>query len=411
MVIGSNWHAAAAEINERHAGVERREAFEIPEGVCYLDGNSLGAMPRAAREAVEHALTDEWGKGLIRSWNTAGWISLPQRTGDRIAPLIGADVGTVIVADSTSLNLYKALHAALDLVPDRDTIITDADNFPTDLYIIDTVARQRGVRVLDVKREAMLNLLDERTAVMTLTHVDYRTSEMVDMKTMTLAAHAVGAVTVWDLAHSAGAVPVELGECDVDFAVGCGYKFLNGGPGAPAFAYVAPRLTGLARQPIEGWMGHGAPFAFSREYAPAVDRSQFLVGTPPILGMTGLFGALSVFEGIDMRRLHAKALDLAALFHDLADVYLVPRGFAVYSHRESSMRGSHVALSHDDGYAIVQALIARGVIGDFRRPNVLRFGFAPLYNNASDVLHLVEQLIDVVDAEAFRGFEGESAVV
>ena len=336
---------------------------------------------------------------------------MPERTGDRIAPLIGADTGTVIVADSTSLNLYKALHAALDLVPQRDTIITDVDNFPTDLYIIDTVARQRGARVLDVERAAMLDLLDDRTAVMTLTHVDYRTSEMVDMKTLTLAAHAVGAVTVWDLAHSAGAVPVDVGACDVDFAVGCGYKFLNGGPGAPAFLYAAPRLLGSVRQPIEGWMGHEAPFAFTRAYVPAVDRSQFLVGTPPILGMTGLFGALSVFEGIDMRRLHAKAVDLAALFHDLADAYLVSRGFAVFSHRDPATRGSHVALSHSDGYAIVQALIARGVIGDFRRPNVLRFGFAPLYNDASDVLHLVEQIVDVVDSGAFRGFEGESAVV
>ncbi len=406
-------HAAerARRIDAEYADCDRRSLFEIPSGVTYLDGNSLGALPRAAHEHVEHTVRNEWGQGLIRSWNTADWIHLPQRTGDRIAPLLGAAAGQVIAADSTSLNLYKVLHAALGLREDRETVVTDCDNFPTDLYVIDRVSAQRGLQVRDVQRKEILGVLNEDVAVLTLTHVDYRTSEMADMQALTRAAHDVGALVIWDLAHSAGAVPLELDAWDVDFAIGCGYKFLNGGPGSPAFLYVAERHLGTAKQPVEAWMGHAQPFAFDRAYAPAGDIAQFLIGSHPVLGMSSVFGALSVFDGLSMQRLHAKSLAMAELFHDLADEVLVPRGFGVYSHRDSASRGSHVALSHTHGYALVQALIARGIIGDFRRPNVMRFGFAPLYNSAEDVITLVEALVELVDTDAYDRELGESAVV
>ncbi len=409
--VDMDWMERAAAVDAAFTDVDRREAFEIPEGVIYLDGNSLGALPRSARLAVETAVREEWGNGLIRSWNSADWIHLPIRVGERIGRMIGAQPGTVIVADSTSLNLYKALQAALTLNRSRTAIVTDIDNFPTDLYILDRVARQRALEVRDVPRSEILSRLDDDVAVLALTHVDYRTAEMADMKALTRAAHEVGALVVWDLAHSAGAVPLDMVAANVDFAVGCGYKFLNGGPGAPAFIYVAPRHVGVARQPLEGWHGHARPFAFERHYQPASDISQFLVGTPPVLGMRALMGALDVFEGVNIARLHGKSLAMARLFHDLADEALVSRGFRVHSHRDSASRGSHVALSHDQGYAIVRALMARGIIGDFRRPNVLRFGFAPLYNSAADVVRLLEALIDIVDNAAFEQGATEATVV
>ena len=403
--------ARAREIDAQFADVDRRDRFEIPQGVCYLDGNSLGALPRQARESLETATRDEWGQGLIRSWNQARWIDLPQRVGDRIATLLGAPQGTTLAADSTSLNLYKVLHAALQLRPDRTVIVTELGNFPTDLYIVDAVAREHGCEVRAVEREAIAAALDDQVAVMTMTHVDYRSAAMADMHGITRATHAVGALAVWDLAHSAGAVPVDLTGADVDFAVGCGYKYLNGGPGAPAFLYVAPRHLGTAQQPLAGWHGHAAPFAFEPGYRPAVGIDQFLVGTPPILGMRALEGALHVFDGVDVARLHAKSLAMADLFHALADEVLVPRGFGIASHRDAASRGSHVALSHPQGYALVQALIARGIIGDFRRPDVLRFGFAPLYNTAADVVTLVEALVELIDTDAYDHDAAESAVV
>lgn len=406
-----HWEARARAIDDEYADVDRRAAFALPAGVTYLDGNSLGAMPDAARAAIEHATSLEWGVDLIRAWNSADWLHLPQRTGDRIASLIGAAPGTVVACDSTSINLYKVMHAALRLRAERTKVLTDVDNFPTDLYIVDGVCAERRREVRAVTRDRMLAELDSSVAVLTLTHVDYRTSEMADMRALTEAAHAVGALVVWDLAHSAGAVALDVEGLDVDFAVGCGYKFLNGGPGAPAFVYVAPRHISEAPQPMEGWMGHAEPFAFSRDYVPAPDVGQFLVGTPPVLALSALHGSLSVFDGIDMRRLHGKSLAMADLFHEYAEAALVTRGFTIYSHRDAASRGSHVALAHPDGYAIVQALIARGVIGDFRRPNVLRFGFAPLYNGARDVLTLVEALIHIIDARAFDTGLGEAAVV
>ena len=405
------WMDRAAAIDAQYADVDRRSEFELPGDVIYLDGNSLGPLPRSAQRAVTEAVRDEWGHGLIRSWNSADWIGLPVRTGNRIAKLIGAAPDTVIVADSTSLNLYKTLHAALDLQPGRTEIVTDIDNFPTDLYIVDQVAQQRGMTVIDVPRAQIWESLNPRTALLTLTHVDYRTSEMADLQALTNAAHAVGALVVWDFAHSAGAVPLDVTAAEIDFAVGCGYKFLNGGPGAPAFVYVAPRHLGEAQQPIEGWIGHDQPFAFTRGYEPAEGIEQFQIGTPPILGMRSLYGALDVFEGVDMRRLHAKSIAIADLFHAYADEVLVPRGFGIYSHRDSQTRGSHVALSHGDGYAIVQALIARNIIGDFRRPNVMRFGIAPLYNSAHDFVTLIDAIVEIYETGEYRDFGAEAAVI
>ena len=401
----------AVTIDAAFSDVDRRDRFAIPNGVLYLDGNSLGALPHAAREALDTAVREEWGAGLIRSWNSADWIHLPQRVGNAIGALIGAREGSVLAADSTSLNLYKALRAAMALRPGRNAIVTDADNFPTDLYVADAVAQQRGAEVRSVTRGAIRSVLDDQVAVLTLTHVDYRTAEMVDMRALTRAAHDVGALVCWDLAHSAGAVPVDLGAADVDFAVGCGYKFLNGGPGAPAFVYVAPRLQEQVKQPLHGWMGHAEPFAFSREYAPAHGVGRFAVGTPPVLALRSLGAALTVFDGVDIKRLHAKSVAIAEVFHDLADDLLVERGCTVYSHRDPMGRGSHVALSHPDGYAIVQALIARGIIGDFRRPNVMRFGIAPLYNTAADIVTLVDALVDIIDRHAYRSQSGEAAVI
>ena len=401
----------AADIDAEFADVDRRDQFDIPEGVIYLDGNSLGALPHAAREAMDRAVREEWGNGLIRSWNTADWLHLPQRVGNRIGALIGAREDTVIAADSTSLNLYKALRSAMQMSGGRNTIVTDIDNFPTDLYVADAVAQQRGSEVRAVTRGVIPSMLDANTAVLTLTHVDYRTSEMADMRALTDRAHAVGALVCWDLAHSAGAVPVDLEAADVDFAVGCGYKFLNGGPGAPAFLYVAPRLLDRVKQPLHGWMGHIEPFAFTREFKAAHGVQQFAVGTPPVLGLSALSGALSVFDGLDMKRLHAKSIALAGLFHELADELLAPRGCSIYSHRDPRSRGSHVALSHEHGYAIVQALIARGVIGDFRRPNVMRFGIAPLYNTAAQMVTLVDAIAEIIDGAEYERFGSESAVI
>jgi kynureninase len=379
-----------------------RALFALPDGVAYLDGNSLGALPRAAITAVNEVVRQQWGEGLIRSWNTAGWMDISQRVGAKIATLIGAPADSVVACDSTSVNLYKALHAACALRPDRRVILTDINNFPTDLYLIDSVAKQRGLEVRAVPREEMITAITNDVAVVELTHVDYRSSQMYEMDAMTAIAHKVGALIIWDLAHSAGAVPVDLIQSDVDFAIGCGYKYLNGGPGAPAFIYLAPGIADATSQPIQGWHGHAYPFEFSRSYQPAPGVDRMLVGTPPVLSMTALSAALDVFNNVTMSQLRTKSLGLSTLFYELADEHLASRGFAITSEREADKRGSHVALSHKNGYSIVRALIERGVIGDFRRPNVLRFGFAPLYNTFADVVRLVEECVDVIDTQTYQ---------
>jgi kynureninase len=379
-----------------------RELFALPDHVVYLDGNSLGALPRAAIAAVNDAVRGQWGEGLIRSWNTAGWLDIAQRVGAKIAPLIGALPNSVVACDSTSVNLYKALHAACALRADRHVILTDINNFPTDLYIIDSVAKERGLQVKAVPREEIACAITKEVAVVELTHVDYRTAQMYDMEEVTAMAHKVGALTIWDLAHSVGAVPVDLAQAEADFAIGCGYKYLNGGPGAPAFIYVAPHIVDSVSQPIQGWHGHAHPFEFSNSYQPSPGVDRMLVGTPPVLSMTALSAALEVFDNVTMTQLRTKSLALSTLFYELADEHLSSRGFTIISEREPDKRGSHIAFSHESGYPIVRALIERGIIGDFRRPNVLRFGFAPLYNSFTDVVRLVEECIDVVDSRSYQ---------
>lgn len=403
----------AAKLDSKDPLAGKRALFSLPKGVVYLDGNSLGALPSAAIQAMDDAVRKEWGEGLIRSWNTAGWVDLSVRVGVKIAALIGAPGDSVVACDSTSINLYKAVHAACSLRPDRKVILTDVNNFPTDLYIIDSVARERGLQVRALPRTEIEAAITSDVAVVELTHVDYRTAEMYDMKSITARAHAHGALTIWDLAHSAGAVPVDLTDAEADFAIGCGYKYLNGGPGAPAFIYVAPRHADSTTQPIQGWHGHAQPFEFARQYKPAAGVDRMLVGTPPVLSMTALSASLDVFDGVSMADLRAKSLALSTLFYELADKHLASRGFEVVSERDPKRRGSHVALSHAGGYSIVRALIERGVIGDFRRPNVLRFGFAPLYNTYSDVARLITECIDVVDTGFYLEprFSTESAVV
>ncbi|HUW78692.1 MAG TPA: kynureninase [Candidatus Nanopelagicaceae bacterium] len=403
----------AARLDAADSLAEKRQLFAIPEGISYLDGNSLGALPKSAIVAIDAAVRDEWGEGLIRSWNTAGWVDIAQRVGNKIAALIGAVPDSVVACDSTSVNLYKALHAACGLRPDRSVILTDVDNFPTDLYLIDSVAKERGLRVVALPRNEIIDAINQDVAVLELTHVDYRSSAMYDMADITGIVHRAGALTIWDLAHSAGAVPLDVTNADADFAVGCGYKYLNGGPGAPAFIYVSQSLSGSISQPIHGWHGHARPFEFSRSYEPAAGVDRMLVGTPPVLSMTGLSAALDIFQDVSMSELRAKSLGLSTFFYQLAEEHLVTRGLGIVSERDSNKRGSHVALSHSNGYSIIRALIERGVVGDFRRPDILRFGFAPLYNTYADVARLVSEAIDIIDTKYYLAerFTTESAVV
>ena len=392
-------HASALDAADPLAGL--RDSFTLPADVIYLDGNSLGALPRAVPDRIAATVTDEWGDGLIRSWNDADWINAPRRVGAKIAPLIGAAPDNVIAADSTTVNLFKVLSAALALRPRRRKIITETRNFPTDNYIAEGVIRQTGgahrlVHANDVKTIA--DLLDDDVAVLMLTHVNYRDGSVHDMAGLTRAAHDAGALVIWDLAHSAGVIPLDLAGCDVDFAVGCGYKFLNGGPGAPAFLYVAPRHLGGDGQPLSGWFGHADPFGFAPHYRPAGDITQYLCGTPPVISIVALEAALDLWDGIDMRQIHAKARQLTGYFIDLVEARCGGHGLALISPRDAELRGAQVAFTHaTGGHAIIAALIAEGVIGDFRAPDVLRFGFAPLYTRFVDVWHAVDRLAGILD--------------
>ena len=371
---------------------DRRALFDLPAGVAYFDGNSLGALTHASRAAVHEVLDTTWGTHLIRSWKDAGWMTLTTCTGDRIAPLIGASPGTVVACDTTSVNLYKALSAAVALRPGRTRVVVDAGNFPTDLYIAASVAEQHRLEIVAVPADELAAAVDERTAVLTATHVDYRSARILDLDRITRAAHAAGAVVVWDLAHTAGAVPVDLTAADVDLAVGCGYKYLNGGPGAPAFVYAAPRLHADVRQPLTGWFSHADPFAFATDYRPAPGIERFLSGTTGVLGTASLHAALEAFDGVDMAVLRAKSVSLTTLFVELATEVLVPRGYRVASPLDAALRGSHVALAHHDGERVIERLATHGVMADFRPPDLLRFGFAPLYNTHAEVVALVEAL-------------------
>ncbi|HEY1127848.1 MAG TPA: kynureninase [Roseateles sp.] len=398
-----------------------REHFTLPPGVIYLDGNSLGALPKATPARIARAVEQEWGQGLIASWNNAGWIDLPRRLGDRLAPWVGAGAGEVLVGDSTSINLYKVLHAALQLQPaQRRVVVSERSNFPTDLYIAQSVVNAHGGElVLADAPEDIPALLDGRCAVLMLTHVNYRSGRMHDMAALTRAAHEAGALALWDLCHSAGAVPVDLRGADADFAIGCGYKYLNGGPGAPAFVWMHPRHAGRAHQPLTGWLGHAAPFAFTTDYRPADGIQQFQCGTPAVLAMTALEASLDVFDAAQalggMAALRAKSLALTQSFITELDTR-VPQA-RVASPREAALRGSQVSFSlpaEIDGYAVMQALIQRGVVGDFRagEPGLLRFGFTPLYTQHVDVVDAINVLVDVLATQSWRApeFQRRSAV-
>lgn len=370
----------------------KRDAFLLPQGVIYLDGNSLGPLPASVPGRVEDLVRRQWGQDLIVSWNKHGWIDLPARVGARIARLIGAEPDSVIAADSTSINLFKLIVAALTLNPGRKRILSDNGNFPTDLYIAQGVAGMvgNGLTLEVVAPEAVIGAIDETTALVMLTGVDYRTGRLHDMAGITRAAQACGALVLWDLAHSAGAVPVDLAGCGADFAVGCSYKYLNGGPGAPAFLYVAPRHQAKAVSPLSGWLGHAAPFAFDLDYRPAEGIGRFICGTPNMLSLVALDAALDVWDDVDMAAIRAKSMALGDLFIRLVEQECP--GFTLGSPHAAAERGSQVSLRHAEGYAIMQALIARGVIGDFRSPDVLRFGFTPLYLRHADLWDAVQHL-------------------
>ena len=401
-----------------------RDQFIIPEGVLYLDGNSLGVLPKAAPARIAEVVAKEWGEGLIRSWNTASWFDLPQRLGDKVARLVGAAPGEVVCTDSTSVNLYKVLFAALSQQKDsgRKLVVSERSNFPTDLYIAESLCRERGftLKLIDAgELQGPGSVLTDEVAVLMLTHVNYRTGAMHDMKAVTAAAHAAGALTVWDLAHSAGAVPVALNDSNADYAIGCGYKYLNGGPGAPAFAWVHTRHAGKFEQPLSGWWGHAAPFEFTPHYRPAPGVGRYLCGTQPVIALAGLECGLDtvlaaeVFNGEQgaMAALRAKSLALTDLFIALVEERCAGQGLALVTPREHARRGSQVCLSRDEGaYAIVQALIARGVIGDYRAgdsqmPDILRFGFTPLYIGFEDVWNSVEHLVQVLETGEWRRAE------
>ena len=391
-----------------------RDLFDLPPGVIYLDGNSLGALPRAVPARVAHVVAQQWGQDLIKSWNSAGWFALPRRVGDRIAPLIGAGGGEVVATDTTSINLYKVLSAALNIAaqdaPGRRTIVSERSNFPTDLYIAEALCRERGCTLKLIEPHEVAASLTPDVAVLMLTHVNYRTGAMHDMAAVTAAAHAAGALVVWDLCHSAGAVPVDLNGAQADFAVGCGYKYLNGGPGAPAFVWVHPRHVARCWQPLAGWWGHAAPFAFTPDYQPAMDITRYQCGTQPIVSLSALDYALDVFAAAEklggMAALRAKSLALTDLFIDAVEA-LCPGAFTLVTPRAHARRGSQVCLTPTaqlpagSAYAIVQALIARGVIGDFRagdaqQPDILRFGFTPLYLSFDNVLGAAQALAEVI---------------
>jgi kynureninase len=372
-----------------------RDRFRLPEGVIYLDGNSLGALPKAAPAALARTAERQWGEDLIASWNRHGWIDWPARIAAKLAPIVGAKPNELLIADSTSVSLFKLLAAEARARPGRTTILSQQANFPTDLYVAQGLADMLGLEVKAVPAEAVLNAIDEDTAVVTLTHVDYRSAGIHDMRAINVAAHEAGALTVWDLSHSAGAIELDLDGCGCDLAVGCGYKYLNGGPGAPAFIYVAERLQGELTNPLQGWMGHAEPFAFVDDYRPGEGIARFLTGTPSILAMAALEAGIDTFDGIAMASLAAKSRKLSKLFIDEVEGRCGSQ-VRLASPRDPAKRGSHVVFAHPEGYAVMQALIASGVIGDFRTPDLMRFGFTPLYNCYADMVRAADILADIL---------------
>lgn len=381
-----------------------RDEFSLPDGVIYLDGNSLGALPRATVTRLNQVAVEEWGSGLIRSWNAADWIHAPRRIGDKIGRLIGAQPGEVIVADSTSVNLFKLLAGALRLQPERHFVLTESANFPTDLYIahglIELLGGNQALRVVD--RRELAGAIDGSVGVVMLTHVDYGSGEIHDMRRLTEAAHKYGALILWDLSHTTGAVPVDLNHSNVDLAIGCGYKYLNGGPGAPAYLFVATRLQEQLANPISGWMGHASPFAFEAEYQPAAGIARQLAGTPPVLSLMALEVAVDIWLRVDQQEARRKSMALGDLFIRLVDETCRDLGLDVASPREAARRGSQVSLRHQEAYRVMRALIDRGVIGDFRTPDLMRFGFASLYTRYVDVFDAVRCLREVLATRVWQ---------
>jgi kynureninase len=377
-----------------------RERFHLPEGVIYLDGNSLGALPRATLAAMARLVEEEWGHGLIRSWNEAGWFEMGHRVGAKIAPLIGAGPNEVIACDTVSANLYKLIAAALEMRPGRKAILSEPGNFPTDIYMIEGLERQGLASRRLAPRDSLLAALDEDVALVMLTHAHYKTGELFDMEALTRAAHKAGALVLWDLSHSTGALPVDLNGVGADFATGCGYKYLCGGPGAPAFAFVAERHLADLRQPLTGWFGHARPFAFSDDYEPAAGIEKLQCGTSPILGLTALEVGVDLIAEIGVARLHAKSRALSEFFLEcIADAGL---DLDLASPPDSARRGSQLSFRHAQAYAICQALIARGVIGDFREPDILRLGFAPAYLRFEDMAQAARHLAEVLETGEWR---------
>jgi kynureninase len=380
-----------------------RNEFLLNYDEIYLDGNSLGPVSRTVSTRVNEVLDHEWGKQLVRGWNDAGWMALPTRLGDRLARLIGAHTGEVVVADSLTIALAKLIGGALKLRPDRHVLVTDVDNFHSDLYIAHAMSALAGrpLTVKAVRRDTLDDVLDDDVALVMLTHVDYRNGEMLDLHGITEKVHDVGALMLWDFAHSTGAVPLNVEEAKVDFAAGCGYKYLNGGPGAPAYMYVRASWQGVIENPLPGWLGHARPFDFEPGFEPAKGVQSFVTSSPSILALSALDGALDVFDQTSMTAIRAKSLHLTDLFMELVEAKL-PGVFEMVTPREYARRGSQVSMRHDESYGIVQALIERGVIGDFRAPNIARFGFTPLYLRYVDVYDAVEILAEVMTSEAYR---------
>ena len=382
-----------------------RERFILPEGLVYLDGNSLGAASKAAFTELQAAATEEWGQNLIRSWNTAGWFDMPLTLGDRVGRLVGAAAGQTVVCDTTSINIYKALHAAMALRSDRAVIVAEAGSFPTDIYMAEGVVSTRAgasLRLEGVEAPEIEDLIDGDVAVVLVNHVNYKSGELRDMAALTQKAHEHGALIIWDLCHTAGALPVDLDGAKADFAVGCTYKYLNGGPGAPAFVYAAARHHGAISQPLSGWWGHARPFAFEKHYAAGEGIRRFLCGTQPILSLRALKGALDIWDEVDMAALREKSLGLTDLFIALVEEKCAAYGLELESPRERKKRGSQVSFRHPHAYEIMQALIARGVIGDFRAPSTMRFGFTPLYLRYADVWQAVVILEEILRTGAWQ---------
>ncbi|TMP68872.1 kynureninase [Pseudoalteromonas sp. S1609] len=382
----------------------KRDEFELPTDTIYLDGNSLGALPKAVKSRVAEVVSQQWGSHLIRSWNDHQWIDLPTQVGEKIAPIIGAAKGQVICCDSISVNLFKLLSSALSLNPERNVVLSTEDNFPTDLYMVQGLSELLGPDLCQLKLVAEQDIeqsLNDTVAVLLLTQVNFRTGKLLDMQKITQLAHEKGILVIWDLAHSAGAIPVELDDCNADFAVGCGYKYLNGGPGSPAFLYVAKRHQAAVKHPLSGWMGHAKPFAFDAKYQRANNINQYLCGTPSVIAMSALDAALDVWQDVDISQIREKSIALADVFIKLVKTHSCLSDLRLCSTENSSQRGSQLAFSHTDAFAICQALIEKGVIADFRAPNILRFGFTPLYTSFEEIWQAVAILAEVVKTQLY----------